>query len=95
MDRRRPGAPGSVSVSLLDERFREVLGVPPIRYLTGWRMHVAQDLLASTDLGVASIAHRVGYDSEEAFSRAFKRGHGVSPSVWRKRPSGTVGADRP
>ena len=73
----------NVSVSLLDERFREVLGVPPIRYLTGWRMHVAQDLLASTDLGVASIAHRVGYDSEEAFSRAFKRGHGVSPSAWR------------
>ncbi len=73
----------NVSVSLLDDRFREVLGVPPSRYLTGWRMHVAQDLLASTDLGVASIAHRVGYDSEEAFSRAFKRGHGVSPSAWR------------
>src|SRR5688500_4744615 len=46
----------NVSVSLLDERFRGVLGVPPIRYLTGWRMHVAQDLLTSTDLGVASIA---------------------------------------
>jgi AraC-like DNA-binding protein len=74
----------NVSVSLLDERFREVLGVPPIRYLTGWRMHVAQDLLASTDLGVASIARRVGYESEEAFSRAFKRGHGESPSVWRR-----------
>ena len=76
-------ASGNVSVSLLDERFREVLRVPPIRYLTGWRMHVAQDLLASTDLGVASVAHRVGYDSEEAFSRAFKRGHGVSPGAWR------------
>ena len=76
----------NVSVSLLDERFREVLGAPPIRYLTGWRMHVAQDLLASTDLGVASIAHRVGYESEEAFSRAFKRGHGESPSVWRLGP---------
>jgi AraC-like DNA-binding protein len=46
-------------------------------------MHVAMDLLASTDLGVAAIAHRVGYESEEAFSRAFKRGHGESPSVWR------------
>jgi AraC-like DNA-binding protein len=73
----------NVSVSQLDERFREVLGVAPIRYLTGWRMHVAMDLLTSTDLGVASIAHRVGYESEEAFSRAFKRGHGESPSVWR------------
>ena len=44
----------NVSVSLLDERFRDVLGVPPIRYLTGWRMHLAQDLLASTELGVGS-----------------------------------------
>ena len=86
----------NVSVSLLDERFREVLGVPPIRYLTGWRMHVAQDLLASTDLGVASIARRVGYESEEAFSRAFKRGHGESPSIWRRTTSGTaISADVP
>jgi AraC-like DNA-binding protein len=77
----------SVSVSLLDERFRELLGRPPIRYLTGWRMHVAQDLLTSTDLGVGSIARRVGYESEEAFSRAFKRAHGESPSIWRRGPA--------
>ena len=51
--------------------------------LTGWRMHLAQDLLRSSDHGVAVIARRVGYESEEAFSRAFKREHGVSPSVWR------------
>lgn len=75
----------NVSVSLLDERFRTVLGIPPIRYLTAWRMHVAQDLLGTTDLGVAAIARRVGYESEEAFSRAFKRKHGVAPSVWRVR----------
>jgi AraC-like DNA-binding protein len=72
-----------VSISLLDERFREVIGVAPIRYLTGWRMHLAKDLLRSSDLGVAPIARRVGYDSEEAFSRAFKRETGVSPSAWR------------
>jgi AraC-like DNA-binding protein len=77
----------SVSVSLLDERFRDVLGLAPIRYLTGWRMHVAEDLLRSTDLGVVAIARRVGYESEEAFSRAFKREHGQAPSVWRvQRP---------
>ena len=77
----------SVSISLLDERFREVLGLAPIRYLTGWRMHVAEDLLRSSDLSVAAVARRVGYDSEEAFSRAFKRVHGQSPSVWRvQRP---------
>lgn len=73
----------NVSLSLLDERFRDVLRLPPIRYLTGWRMHIAGDLLRSTDLGVAAIARRVGYDSEEAFSRAFKRANGVSPSAAR------------
>jgi len=73
----------AVSRSLLDERFRRVLGRPPIRYLTEWRMHLAEEFLATTDLGVAGIARRVGYRSEEAFSRAFKRGHKVSPSHWR------------
>jgi AraC-like DNA-binding protein len=71
------------SVSLLDERFREVVGVAPIRYLSGWRMHVARDLLRSSELGVAAVAHRVGYESEEAFSRAFKRETGKAPSSWR------------
>jgi AraC-like DNA-binding protein len=72
-----------VSRFLLDDRFRHVLGRSPIRYLTEWRMHVAEELLASTDLGVAQIARRVGYDSEEAFSRVFKRANGSAPSSWR------------
>jgi AraC-like DNA-binding protein len=76
-------AEASVSRSLLDARFRAVLGRSPIRYLTDWRMHVAEELLATTDIGVHGTAHRVGYDSEEAFSRAFKRAHGCSPSAWR------------
>jgi AraC-like DNA-binding protein len=76
-------ASASVSRPLLDERFRRVLGRSPIRYLTEWHMHAAEDLLASTDLGVARIAHRVGYASEEGFSRAFKRHRGLSPSAWR------------
>ena len=76
-------AGAAVSRSMLDERFRHVLGRSPIRYLTEWRMHLAEDLLATTDSGVAAIARRVGYDSEEAFSRAFKRAHGASPSHWR------------
>jgi AraC-like DNA-binding protein len=75
----------NVSSSLLDERFRTVLGMPPIRYLTTWRMHVAQDLLRSTDASVLAVSRRVGYDSEEAFSRAFKRKHGTSPGQWRRR----------
>ena len=50
-------------------------------------MHTAKDLLRSADLGLAAVARRVGYDSEEAFSRAFKRELGQAPSVWRvQRP---------
>src|SRR5206468_2761729 len=73
----------AVSRSLLDERFRDVLGLSPMRYVNEWRMRVAQDLLSTTEVTVAAIARRVGYDSEEAFSRAFKRSHGQSPSLWR------------
>jgi AraC-like DNA-binding protein len=75
----------TASRSGLDDRFRQVLGRSPIRYLTEWRMHLAQDLLTSTDLAVAAVARRVGYDAEEAFSRAFKREHGESPGAWRSR----------
>ena len=75
----------AVSRSLLDERFRRVLGRSPIRYLTEWRMHLAEELLATADLGVGAVARRVGYESEEAFSRAFKRTHDVAPSEWRAR----------
>jgi AraC-like DNA-binding protein len=76
-------AVAAVSRSGFDDRFRQVLGRSPIRYLTEWRMHLAQDLLASTDLSVAAISRRVGYDAEEAFSRAFKRTFGTSPGLWR------------
>ena len=77
----------AASRSLLDGRFREVLGLSPIRYVKEWRMRIAQDLLATTDVKIASVARRVGYDSEEAFSRAFKRAYGRSPSLWRAGPS--------
>jgi AraC-like DNA-binding protein len=73
----------AVSRSLLDERFRKLLGRAPIRYLTDWRLHLADVLLADTTDPVAKIARAVGYDSEEAFSRSFKRARGQAPSVWR------------
>ena len=85
----------AVSRSLLDERFRQVLGRSPIRYLTEWRMHLAEELLATTDVGVAAVARRVGYDSEEAFSRAFKRARGLSPSHWRTARSARAPAPAP
>jgi AraC-like DNA-binding protein len=75
----------AVSRSVLDERFRNVLGLSPIRYLAEWRLHLADGLLSRGDLSVAAVAHRVGYQSEEAFSRAFKRARGVAPSHWRSR----------
>ena len=63
-----------------------MLGRSPIRYLTDWRMHIAEDMLATTQKPIATIARRVGYESEEAFSRAFKRLHqDVSPGAWRSR----------
>jgi AraC-like DNA-binding protein len=76
-------AGAAVSRSVLDARFRQLLDRSPIRYLTEWRMHLAEDLLATADLTVFEIARRVGYVSEEAFSRAFKRERGTSPSHWR------------
>lgn len=83
-----------VSPSLLDERFRDVLGLAPIRYLTGWRMRIAEDLLRSSDLSLAAVARRVGYESEEAFSRAFKRTHAQAPSAWRVQNPTLVGNTR-
>ena len=73
----------AVSRSVLDDRFRLVLHQSPIRYLTRWRMHLAEDLLATSDLTIADIGRRVGYRSEEAFSRAFKRERGQPPAHWR------------
>jgi AraC-like DNA-binding protein len=74
-----------LSRSALAERFTQLVGQPPIQYLTNWRMQLAGNhLLAGTD-SVAAIADRVGYESEAAFSRAFKKTVGVPPTAWRMR----------
>jgi AraC-like DNA-binding protein len=78
-------AAASVSRSALDDRFRTVLGLSPMRYVAQWRMHAARDLLLSSDLTVSLVARRVGYDADEAVSRAFKRDYGASPALWRLR----------
>ncbi len=72
-----------LSRSVLAERFRHFLGEPPMHYLIRWRLQLAAQLLRDTDDGIAAIAARVGYDSEAAFSRAFKRQAGESPAAWR------------
>lgn len=73
-----------ISRSQLAERFTRCLGEPPIFYLTRWRIQLATRLLADHETKVATVAGRVGYGSEAAFSRAFKRCLGVSPLQWRR-----------
>ena len=73
----------AASKTVLVDRFGTLLGRPPIRYLTEWRLNLASGLLRTTGLGVAEIGARVGYTSEEAFSRAFKRSLGQAPAHWR------------
>jgi len=73
-----------MSRSMLAERFAHFVGVPPIQYLTQWRMQLAASLLRSTTANLAEIAERVGYGSEAALSRAFKRSIGVAPAPYRR-----------
>jgi AraC family transcriptional regulator, alkane utilization regulator len=75
----------AVSRSVLGDRFARALGVSPMRYLAQWRLQLAADLLRTTDLGIAAIADKVGYESEAAFSRAFKRQLGSAPALWREQ----------
>jgi AraC-like DNA-binding protein len=79
----------ALSRSTLAERFTHFVGVPPMQYLANWRMQLAANYLRGGTESVAQIANRVGYDSEAAFSRAFKKVVGAPPSEWRKRASVT------
>jgi transcriptional regulator GlxA family with amidase domain len=72
-----------VSRSVLAERFRQYLGEPPVAYLTRWRLQMGAQMLSSTSYSVAQIAAEVGYDSETAFNRAFKRQFGNPPARFR------------
>jgi len=74
-----------VSRSVLGERFAELLGEPPMRYCARWRMRIAQNLLRDTDENTGNIAFAVGFASEAAFNRAFKREFGEPPASWRRR----------
>jgi AraC-like DNA-binding protein len=76
-----------LSRSALHERFVELIGQPPMQYLTQWRMQLASRMLRDSQLSVLSIALKVGYDSEAAFGRAFKRLVGTPPATWRRRQS--------
>jgi AraC-like DNA-binding protein len=65
-------------------RFAELVGEPPMQYVTRWRLHKAAELLAAGDRSIAEVAAVVGYDSESSFNKAFKRTRGVPPGAHRK-----------
>lgn len=77
-----------MSRSMLAERFSHFVGVPPIQYLAQWRIQLAAVLLRTNNSGLAEIAERVGYGSEAALSRAFKRWVGVAPALYRRAGGG-------
>jgi len=73
-----------LSRSALAERFSELVGESPMQYLTRWRLALAAQVLRAGREPIARIAERSGYESEAAFSRAFKREFGSPPAAWRK-----------
>ena len=79
-----------LSRSALADRFVELVGQPPMQYLTRWRLSLAAQQLLSGSRALTQIAEGVGYDSEAAFNRAFKREFGVPPATWRR--NGTAAA---
>jgi AraC-like DNA-binding protein len=72
------------SRSVLAERFTELMGEPPLAYLARWRMQLGARRLLTTEGKVLQVAYEVGYESEAAFSRAFKRAFGVPPAQYRR-----------
>jgi AraC-like DNA-binding protein len=95
----RPGRPwtvadlageAGVSRALLAKRFNEIMGEPPLTYLTEWRMQLAEELLADPDRTVAQVARAVGYADQFGFSNAFKRRKGLSPTEYRRLETATI-----
>ena len=73
----------NVSRSVLAERFTHYIGQPPMHYLTRWRMALAAGMLRSSSLSITHVAQDVGYETDPAFSRAFRREYGMPPAAWR------------
>ena len=83
-----------LSRSALAERFTRFVGQPPMQYLTQWRMQLASNDLRQRGEALGEIASRVGYESEAAFSRAFKKALGVSPGAWRRQHLLPISAEK-
>jgi AraC-like DNA-binding protein len=74
----------ATSRSVLAERFMHLVGSSPMQYLTQWRMLLAANLLSCSNAPLARIAEDVGYQTDTAFSRAFRREFGAPPAAWRR-----------
>ena len=75
----------ATSRSVLAERFQHLVGTSPMQYLTQWRMLLAANLLSGSNVPLARIAEDVGYQTDTAFSRAFRREYGTPPAAWRRQ----------
>ena len=82
------------SRSVVAERFQELVGQSPMQYLTQWRMLLASNLLRRSNVPLAQVAEEVGYLTDTAFSRAFRREFGLPPAAWRKSRLTTPAAER-
>jgi AraC-like DNA-binding protein len=82
-----------MSRSALAQRFTDLIGVPPMQYLARWRLQLAAQRLRLSNRPLAVVAEEVGYESEAAFNRAFKREFGMPPATWRRTATRNAGGD--
>ena len=81
-----------MSRSSFADHFSKLVGTPPLRHLTDWRMQLARQALRNTSKTIGQIAFDVGYDAEAAFTRAFRREVGQPPSAWRRQAAAGASA---
>jgi AraC-like DNA-binding protein len=81
---------GKVSKSAFSDRFRRLVGLPPLQYLPEIRLGKSRRLLRDSDVEIGEIAYLVGYESPSSFSNVFKRWHGISPIEYRRTKSGVI-----
>ena len=84
-----------LSRSVLAERFTHYVHMPPMHYLSRWRLQLAARLLERPGVSISEVSQKVGYESEAAFNRAFKKLMGTPPGVWRNNRTSINGVRRP